>query len=156
MNILKFYDFIEDLAIQPLETNDYLNFYMKKTIQVVCGIIWKEDRIFVARRKPEKSMGGYWEFPGGKIELDESPELALARELKEELGMIVTVGDYFCTNIHSYETITIELISYYAYFVQSSYLLTDHDSYEWKLPRELIHYHWAPADIPIFNRLLNR
>ncbi len=125
-----------------------------KTIKVVCGVIWQEGKIFVARRKPEKSMGGYWEFPGGKIEEGESPEQALERELKEELGMQVAVEDYFCTNLHSYESFAVELIAYKVRFISSSYTLMDHDAYEWKFPKELVEYKWAPADVPIFQKLV--
>jgi 8-oxo-dGTP diphosphatase len=126
-----------------------------KIIKVVCGIIWDQDKIFIARRKPEKSMGGCWEFPGGKIEANENPEQALERELKEELGMIVKVGEYFCSNLHHYENFSIELIAYQARFIYSTYILTDHDAYEWKVPKELIEYKWADADVPIFEKILN-
>ncbi len=125
-----------------------------KIVKVVCGIIWQEDKIFIARRKPEKSLGGYWEFPGGKIEHDETPEEALERELKEELGMAVKVGDYFYTNKHDYEKISVELISYQATFVSSSYLLIDHDSFAWITPKDLLNYKLAEADIPIYKKLL--
>lgn len=125
-----------------------------KTIRVACGIIWKEDKIFIARRKPEKSMGGYWEFPGGKIEIGETPQEALQRELKEELGMLVTVGDYFSTNTHQHENITIELIAYNASFISSDYQLVDHDAYQWEDVKNLQTYNWAPADIPIVKKLV--
>jgi len=118
-----------------------------KIIKVVCGIIWKENKIFIARRKPEKSLGGYWEFPGGKIEKGEDPETALARELKEELGMEIMVGKYLGENIHNYDTFTIELISHKCEFVSASYQLTDHDAYIFVSPEELLNYKLAPADI---------
>jgi 8-oxo-dGTP diphosphatase len=126
---------------------------MAKIISVVCGIIRKDTKLFVALRKAEKPMGGYWEFPGGKIEPHETPEQALERELKEELGMTVKVREHFFTNVHAYENITIELIAYYADFISGSFTLTDHDIYEWKTPEELIDYKWAPADVPIFEKL---
>ncbi len=124
-----------------------------KIIKVVCGIIWQGDNFFIARRKPEKSLGGYWEFPGGKIEATESPEQALERELIEELGMSVSVGEYFYTNIHNYESFSIELIAYHAKFISSSFILTDHDAYEWINPKDRSNYKFAPADIPILNLL---
>ncbi|MGB1518467.1 MAG: NUDIX domain-containing protein, partial [Crocinitomicaceae bacterium] len=63
-------------------------------ITVICGIITNaEGKIFIARRKKDKSLGGKWEFPGGKIEKDETQEECLQRELNEELNMQVKVGE---------------------------------------------------------------
>ncbi|MBL7912255.1 MAG: (deoxy)nucleoside triphosphate pyrophosphohydrolase [Bacteroidia bacterium] len=118
-----------------------------KTVKVVCGIIQKDGKIFIARRKPEKSMGGYWEFPGGKIEKSEDEEQALKRELKEELGMAVLVGKRIGQNTHKYETITIELIAYECEFISASFQLTDHDEYNFVNPENLINFNIAPADM---------
>lgn len=118
-----------------------------KTVKVVCGIIWKDGKVFIARRKPEKSMGGYWEFPGGKIEKSENEEQALKRELKEELGMEVLVGKRIGQNTHKYETITIELIAYECEFISASYQLTDHDEYNFVNPENLTNFNLAPADL---------
>src|SRR5690625_2726231 len=63
-----------------------------KTVHVVGAIIEREGTVFAARRNPERSAGGLWEFPGGKVELGESPEQALRREVLEELGIGITVG----------------------------------------------------------------
>jgi len=124
-----------------------------RIIKVVCGIIWKDGKVFIARRKPEKSMGGYWEFPGGKIEEGEDAEKALLRELKEELGMEVKVIKYFGTNLHHYEKFTIELISYVCEFVQASFVLTDHDIWEFVSHTEIANFNIAPADLPLVELL---
>lgn len=118
-------------------------------VDVTCGLIFRNDRIFVCRRKPEKSLGGYWEFPGGKVESDEIPEECLVRELQEELGMEVLVREEFMTNEHSYEHITIRLIAYTCELVSFSKTLTDHDKYEWAYMSQLANLNLAPADIPI-------
>lgn len=127
-----------------------------KVIKVVCGIIWKDGKIFIARRKPEKSLGGYWEFPGGKIEIGEDPKVALARELKEELGMEVKVLNYFGSNLHHYENFSIELIAYICEFIDASYGLTDHDEYEFVSHIEISKYKMAPADLPFVERVQMR
>jgi 8-oxo-dGTP diphosphatase len=124
------------------------------TIKVVCGIIYDGDKVFLCRRNPNKSLGGYWEFPGGKIEMGETPQSALERELKEELEMQVTVNDFFKTEVHQYEKFRIELISYKCKFINSTYRMIDHDAYEWVKVNDLNFWNLAPADIPIANELI--
>lgn len=126
-----------------------------KIIKVVCGIIWKEGKVFIARRKPEKSLGGFWEFPGGKIEEGEDPKEALARELKEELGMDITIERFFGSNIHAYENFTIELIAYECEFVEASFKLTDHDEWKFIEPSALSNEKLAPADAPLAIKLVS-
>jgi 8-oxo-dGTP diphosphatase len=126
-----------------------------KPIKVVCGLIWKDNKIFIARRKPEKSLAGFWEFPGGKIEMNELPELALTRELKEELSMVVEKLKYFGTNIYQYKTFKIELIAYDCFFKEGTFQLTDHDLYQFVSVNELNDYKFAPADIYFVEQLLN-
>lgn len=122
-------------------------------IKVVCGIVFKEGQVFLCRRKPNKALGGYWEFPGGKVEPNENYEETLHRELAEELGMKVDVKEHFVTVLHEYEKFTIELISYLCEFVEASFTLNDHDTYEWLNIEELSKYDLAPADIPILEKL---
>ncbi|MFA4977167.1 MAG: NUDIX domain-containing protein [Sphingobacterium sp.] len=69
-------------------------------ITVVCGIIFKDDLVLICRRKPEKSLGGYWEFPGGKVEDGESNEESLLRELIEELNLKVKIKQHFFDTVH--------------------------------------------------------
>lgn len=123
------------------------------TIKVVCGIIYKDDKVFICKRKPHKSLGGYWEFPGGKVEEGEEYEDSLIRELKEELDMDVSVDDYFDTSVFHYDTFSIELLAYKCTYLSASYILTDHDEYEWIDPALLLTMKLAPADIPIANKL---
>jgi 8-oxo-dGTP diphosphatase len=124
------------------------------TIKVVCGIIFKDDKIFLCRRNSSKSLAGYWEFPGGKVEVGEKEEDSLSRELQEELGMKVQIEKYFTTVIHQYDSFTIELIAYICQFQEATYVLTDHDRYEWVNKSELNTWKLAPADIPIANELV--
>lgn len=123
------------------------------TIKVVCGIIFNEDKVFLCRRSPHKSLAGYWEFPGGKIESGEKEEESLSRELFEELGMTVEIKEHFKTVIHNYDLFTIELIAYICQFQKASYKLTDHDQYEWVNKNNLTQWNLAPADIPIAEAL---
>jgi len=123
-------------------------------IKVVCGIIYDNGKIFLCRRNLNKQLGGYWEFPGGKLELNEKSESGLKRELHEELSMSVKILDYYATVIHSYENFTIELIAYKCQFIEADFKLIDHDKYEWIELKKIINKKLAPADIPIVQKLL--
>lgn len=68
-------------------------------LQVVAAVIAREGAVLACRRNPERSFGGKWEFPGGKLEPGESPSDALAREIHEELGVRVEVGEELTTNV---------------------------------------------------------
>jgi len=124
------------------------------TVRVVCGIIFKEDKILLCRRKAEKSLGGYWEFPGGKVEPNESESDALIRELKEELAMQVEIDKHFKTIIHQYENVQIELIAYGCKFIQADFVLIDHDEIQWVEKTKLLSFNLAPADVPIAKALV--
>ena len=118
-------------------------------ITVICGIITNADgKIFIARRKKDKSLGGKWEFPGGKIEKDETQEECLQRELNEEFNMQVKVGEKLGENEHNYENFSIRLIAYNCEFISATYELMDHDAFEWVSKESLTNYELAEADIP--------
>ncbi|MCB0704283.1 MAG: (deoxy)nucleoside triphosphate pyrophosphohydrolase [Saprospiraceae bacterium] len=123
-------------------------------IDVVCGIIYKDDKVFFCRRNRSKQMGGLWEFPGGKLESDEMPENALRRELLEELEMEVTDVNYFHTCVHQYEEFTIRLSAYKCNFLRSTFRMTDHDKWDWVDIGALLKKNIAPADLPIVEKLM--
>ena len=83
----------------------------KKIIDVVGAVIVENDKILCAQRGYGKQKGK-WEFPGGKVEKNESPEDALKREIKEELNIDISVQKYLASDIFSYEEITIKLSLY--------------------------------------------
>lgn len=125
-------------------------------IKVTCGLIFSEDNIFLCRRNQEKSLGGYWEFPGGKVERNEAFETCLERELQEELNMEVEVIRHFRTIHHDYEEFSIELISFLCDFKNATFSLKDHDAYEWVDPKTLLDWNLAPADIPIAKAIVEK
>lgn len=124
-------------------------------INVTAAIILHNNRVLATRRAPQKHMGGYWEFPGGKIELGETPEQSLARELQEELGITVRVGEHFFSNKHNYGDKQIMLMSYLCTWGTGELTLNDHDAIQWCSAQELASLRWAPADIPIVHALQN-
>jgi len=116
------------------------------TIDVVCAIIRKEEEVFIARRKPNKSLGGFWEFPGGKVENGEDPVAALKRELLEEMDMSIAHPIYFGEHLYAYDSFTIHLIGYTCDFVSSSFQMTDHDAWAFVRLEDLNQYKLAGAD----------
>jgi len=125
------------------------------TIDVVCAIIQKEGKVFIAQRKPHKNLGGYWEFPGGKVEKGEDPIDALKRELLEEIDMIIDHPIYFGEHHYAYDSFTIHLMGYTCDFVSSSFLMTDHDAWAFVRLEDLNQYKMAGADW-YFVDLLNK
>ncbi|WP_313182518.1 (deoxy)nucleoside triphosphate pyrophosphohydrolase [Sphingobacterium siyangense] len=123
-------------------------------ITVVCGIIFKDDLVLICRRKPEKSLGGYWEFPGGKVEDGESNEESLLRELIEELNLKVKIKQHFFDTVHQYDNGAIELISFICETENIASESTDHDQLEWVKISDLLNWKLAPADIPIAKELI--
>ncbi|MEG2458074.1 MAG: (deoxy)nucleoside triphosphate pyrophosphohydrolase, partial [Bacilli bacterium] len=99
-------------------------------INVVAGILKKDNKILIARKKEGKSLAGYWEFPGGKIEDGETPQESLIRELMEEMNINIKVNEYVGESIYDYGNIVISLKGYLAEILDGEITLTDHDKYE--------------------------
>ena len=72
------------------------------TIDVAAGLVWREGRLLIAKRHDNAHLGGLWEFPGGKREPNETFEQCLARELREELGIEVAIGELVESLTHEY------------------------------------------------------
>ena len=121
---------------------------MSNPIRVVGAVFHDGERFLACRKRPGKPLEGHWEFPGGKIEPGETPEQALAREIREELNLIAEVGQKVTTTTYEYEFATIELTTFYCTLVDGDLRLTDHDATKWVTSTEAAHLAWAPADIP--------
>lgn len=121
---------------------------MSNPIRVVGAVFHDGQRFLACRKKPGKPLEGHWEFPGGKIEPGETPEEALAREIREELNLIAEVGQKVTTTTYEYDFATIELTTFYCTLVDGDLRLTDHDDTKWVTSTEAAHLTWAPADIP--------
>ncbi len=123
-------------------------------IDVVCGVIEDESGRFLACLRPAgKHLGGFWEFPGGKVDAGESWEKALARELLEELGVDVEVGAALAPVVWSYSERTIRLLPYRCSIVAGELVASEHDEVRWCSPIELGGLRWAEADIPVLHEL---
>ncbi len=123
-------------------------------INVTCGIILKQGKILVAQRSEKMKLPLKWEFPGGKIEQNETAEACLLRELKEELNIEVKVLQKLSPQDHDYGTLVIRLIPFIACYVSGEIVLTEHKDFRWVNKDELRGFDWAPADIPVLDDFL--
>ena len=120
------------------------------SIQVVGAIIVSGGLVFAARRSPERSAGALWEFPGGKVEPGEHPTGALHRELTEELGITVRVGELASRHTTPVGLTLVDLACYWTDLESAAPTAsTDHDQMGWFAPEDLAELEWSPADIPI-------
>ena len=107
----------------------------------------------MSRRLPDVHLGGYWEFPGGKLEPGETPESALRREIMEELGLEVEVGDIFAVGHHVYPTKTIFLLVYEVVILSGSPQCKEVAEYAWLDAQHVVDLNLPPADEPVVERL---
>ncbi len=125
---------------------------------VVCLVLIDKQGAFLATQRPaNKHLGLYWEFPGGKVEEGESPEDALRREIREELGVGIGELQPMPAVTHTYEFGTIRLLPFRATCTSRPRLtLTEHIDAKWINPSDGKSLQWAPADIPIIHELWKR
>jgi 8-oxo-dGTP diphosphatase len=125
-------------------------------INVVAAILQNEDRILIARKREGKPLAGFYEFPGGKIEIGEIPEESLIRELMEEMNIKIKVKEYIGESIYDYgEGKVICLKGFTAEILEGEIKLSDHDEYRWITLKEITNYKLAPADISLVEKLKN-
>lgn len=130
---------------------------MKKKIHVVAAVIENEKgEILAALRSSEMSLANYWEFPGGKIELGETKEQALRREIQEELGCTIEVGSPVEDTIYEYDAFTVRLETFMAKIVEGEPVASEHAELRWLSRNELFELEWAPADIPAIDKLTKK
>jgi 8-oxo-dGTP diphosphatase len=119
----------------------------KNWIPVSAGLLIKDNRVLIGQRPENHTLAGLWEFPGGKIELGESPEQALARELNEELGIEAVVGDLKIACTHSYGGVGIIILFFEVLFWKGEPKTKHHMNLEWVTAEEL-----PKKNIPDANR----
>lgn len=117
-------------------------------VHVVGAAIVHNGKCLVAERGPLMSLSGKWEFPGGKVELGESPESALAREISEELGLVIDVRELLGSGTARAGTKLIRLDVYAASIQGGALVLREHARAAWASAAELASFDWAEADVP--------
>ncbi|NMM99597.1 DNA mismatch repair protein MutT [Bifidobacterium sp. DSM 109958] len=118
----------------------------RRIIDVVGAAIVRNGTVLCARRGPGKSLEGFWEFPGGKIEPHETPRQALHREIEEELLCEVDVAEEVCTSAYDYDFGTVRLTTFVCHLLRGMPRLTEHADIRWLSPSEMPRLDWAPVD----------
>ncbi|MFY7947294.1 MAG: (deoxy)nucleoside triphosphate pyrophosphohydrolase [Bacteroidia bacterium] len=128
-----------------------------KKVEVVAGVVFHEDTILCVQRPYSKLpyISEKYEFPGGKIEVSESKEEALHRELFEELDISMHIKSFFLTVIHEYPDFELTMHSFICEVNDKRLKLHEHIDYKWLRIDELSALDWAAADIPIVNKLIS-
>ena len=121
-----------------------------KTIRVVAAVIRSEDKIFATARG-YGVFKGQWEFPGGKIEAGETPEEALAREIKEELETEIKVGSLIHTIEYDYPTFHLSMDCFWCEIVKGDLVLKEAEEARWLTKDQLNDVKWLPADITLID-----
>jgi mutator protein MutT len=123
------------------------------TVDVAAGLVFREGKLLIALRHPAAHLGGLWEFPGGKREPGESFEACLARELREELGIKVTVGELVESLTHEYPGKVVHLQFYRCVWKEHEPQALGCAEFAWVGPAELRKYAFPAADERLLEKL---
>ena len=123
-----------------------------KHIEVVAAIIRKRDKIFATQRGYGE-WKDWWEFPGGKMEVGETPEVALMREIREELSAEINVDEFLCTVKYDYPQFHLTMHCYLCSLMTDSLHLNEHEAAKWLTKDELKSVKWLPADLEVVERI---
>ena len=123
-----------------------------KTINVVAAVIKMDNKIFATQRGYGEFKGG-WEFPGGKIESGETPQEALVREIKEELGAIIKVGNLIDTVEYDYPNCHLNMQVFWGEVISGKLVLKEHQAARWLSVHEIDSVNWLPADLELVEKI---
>ncbi len=126
---------------------------VRHSVLVAAGVLEREGKILAARRKRGSHLEGHWEFPGGKLEPDESPKDCLVRELAEEIGVRVRPREILEVVFHRYPEKSVLLLFYRCELLEGEPRPIDCDEIRWVSLADLPSLDWAPADVPFVLRL---
>lgn len=125
-----------------------------KKVEIVAGVFIKDGKLFTARRV-SGNYAGYWEFPGGKIEANETHEQALKREIFEELGAEIVIKDFVETVQHEYEDLSVTMHLYEGEFL-SDPKPVEYEEFCWADVKEVESLKWLPADVQVLSRIVTK
>jgi len=125
-------------------------------IKVVAALIEKDNKVLIAKRSTgDLNVFGKWEFPGGKVEINETEEEAIEREILEEFEMSIKAKRFIVNNICEYPNKIVDLRLYECVYISGEFKLHDHSEYNWVQIEKLLEYDLAKADIPLAQYLIN-
>ena len=124
--------------------------------EVVAALIWDNDKFMICQRPAHKARGLLWAFVGGKVESGETKEQALVRECREELNILLSVGDVFMDVVHEYPDIVVHLTLFNATIVDGEPQKIEHNDIQWITPSEIQNYEFCPADEEILKEITRR
>ena len=122
--------------------------------EVVAALIWQGDKFMICQRPAHKARGLFWELVGGKVESGETKEQALIRECREELNILLSVGDVFMDVVHEYPDITVHLTLFNATIAEGEPQKIEHNDIQWIAPREIPNYDFCPADEEMLKKIV--
>ena len=124
-----------------------------KIIRVVAAIIVQDNKIFATQRGYGEFKGG-WEFPGGKIEPNETPQDALVREIKEELNVVVNVGELLDTVEYDYPNFHLSMDCFMCTISSGEIVLNEHYAAKWLTKETIESVDWLPADLGLIKKTI--
>jgi len=123
-------------------------------LAVCAAVIQHRGKILLTQRPLDKRQGGFWEFPGGKIDPGESPHASLKREIKEELSIDIAVGPVLETVYHHYDWGRVLIIAYLCRWLDGEILHLEVVDHRWVTPAQFGEFEILPADQPILDRII--
>ena len=124
--------------------------------KVIASIIKKDNTFLLAQRGKKDALLGKLEFPGGKLEANETYKECLKRELNEEFSVHATVGNYLCSSYFEHKGIPYEMMAFFVTAIEGEFVLHEHQAIEWVPLEKLQEYDVPEPDKPIIKELLKR
>lgn len=124
------------------------------TVIVAAAVVRRAGRVLLTQRPRGGHLAGFWEFPGGKLEVGEAPEAALVRECREECGIDVQVVEILEVTFHRYEDEDVLLLFYDCRLPAGEVQNIEVDQHVWCTPDELREHRLPPADVAVVDRIL--
>ena len=124
-----------------------------KKINVAAAIITKDNKYFIAKRNKNKHLGGFYEFPGGKQDINETLQQTVIREIKEELNIHVQVGNKLGEEHYKDDKINVHLHYFFCKIISGDIILNEHEDSAWVSKEEFKNYNFAEGDSDIISLL---
>jgi len=124
-------------------------------IDVSAAILVKDGKVLIAKRKSGDKLPDKWEFPGGKLEPGETPQECLQREMHEEFGIQVSIGEFIGESVYHYHHGSIRLLAYRVRWQAGNLSVKDHADCAWVMYDQLEKFDFAPADLPFVEKLIS-